>query len=179
MSDFVLSEYQDAWPREFEQVAEQLRAILSLPTAVIEHIGSTSVPGLCAKPVLDLALGVSTLREVDAALPALAAAGFLYRPEYESTIPDRRYFVRPKDQTLRVHLHAVLLHGALWQQHISFRDQLRSDAQLREAYSDLKRSLAVAHAGNKVAYTEAKSPFIRKVLASRPNHTTGALDGAV
>lgn len=178
MSEFVLSEYQDTWPQEFQQVAEQLRAILSLPTAVIEHIGSTSVPGLCAKPVLDLVLGVSTLREVEAAIPALAAAGFVYRPEYESTIPDRRYFVRQQNQAPRVHLHAVLLHGALWQQHIYFRDQLRSDAQLREEYSDLKRSLAVAHARNKAAYTEAKAPFIRQVLASSPNRTIGALHGA-
>lgn len=165
MAQFALSEYQDTWPQEFHQVAEQLRAIAMLPAAVIEHIGSTAVPGLCAKPVLDLALGVSVLRDVEAAIPALAAAGFVYRPEDESTIPERRYFVKQQHQAMRVHLHAVPLHGPLWRQYIDFRDQLRAHAQLRDEYSALKQRLAAAHASDKAAYTEAKAPFIRRVLA--------------
>jgi GrpB-like predicted nucleotidyltransferase (UPF0157 family) len=178
MSELALSEYQDTWPRQFLQVAAQLRAVFPLPGAVFEHIGSTSVPGLCAKPVLDIALGVSALREAEAAIPAFAAAGFTYRPDYESAIPDRRYFVRPECETPRVHLHAVLLGGLLWRQHLYFRDQLRRDSLLCEEYSILKRGLAVAHASNKAAYTDAKAPFIRQVLASDPTRATGALHSA-
>jgi GrpB-like predicted nucleotidyltransferase (UPF0157 family) len=92
-----------------------------IPGAVLEHIGSTSVPGLCAKPVLDVLLGVSSLGDVEASISALASAGFMYRPSYEVAIPDRRYFVRPEGETVRVHLHAVLLGGPLWQQHLYFR----------------------------------------------------------
>jgi GrpB-like predicted nucleotidyltransferase (UPF0157 family) len=178
MSELVLSEYQDTWPRQFQQVAAQLLASVPLPGARLEHIGSTSVPGLCAKPVLDLLLGVSTLEEAGAAIPALASAGFEYRPEHEVAIPDRRYFVRPAGNTLRVHLHAVLLGGLLWQQHLYFRDVLRQQPLLRDQYAALKRSLAVAHAGDKAAYTEAKAPFIRQALASNPALATSALRSA-
>jgi GrpB-like predicted nucleotidyltransferase (UPF0157 family) len=178
MSELVLSEYQDTWREQFSRVAEQLRASVSDPSAVLEHIGSTSVPGLCAKPVLDVLLGVSSLGEVEASIPTLASAGFVYRPEYEAAIPDRRYFVRPEGQIMRVHLHAVLLGGPIWHQHLYFRKTLRQDPLMREHYATLKRSLAVAYAGDKAAYTEAKAPFIRQVLASNPAHATGALRSA-
>ena len=178
MSELVLSEYQDTWPRQFEQVAVQLRATIPTHVASLEHIGSNSVRGLCAKPVLDLLLGVSSLAEVEAAIPALASVGFVYRPEHEAAIPDRRYFVRPLGQTLRVHLHAVLLGGLLWQQHLQFRDALRQEPLLREQYATLKRTLAATHAGDKAAYTEAKAPFIRQVLASKPTRATSVLRSA-
>ena len=178
MSELVLSEYQDTWPQQFLRVAEQLRASVPVPGAVLEHIGSTSVPGLCAKPVLDVLLGVSSLGEVDAWLPALGSAGFVYRPEYEVAIPDRRYFVRPEDQTVRVHLHAVVLGGLLWRQHLHFRDALREQPLLREQYATLKRVLAIAHAADKTAYTEAKAPFILQVLASNPASAANALRSA-
>ena len=178
MSELVLSEYQDTWPLQFLQVAEQLRATVPVPGAVLEHIGSTSVPGLCAKPVLDILLGVTSLAEIEAVIPALGAAGFVYRPEYEVAIPDRRYFVRPEGQSVRVHLHAVVLGGLLWQQHLHFRDALREEPLLREQYATLKRGLAITHAADKAAYTEAKAPFIRQVLASNPARTTSALRSA-
>jgi len=178
MSELVLSEYQDTWPQQFLQVAEQVRVAAPVRGSALEHIGSTSVPGLCAKPVLDVLLGVASLREVEAAIPALAAAGFVYRPEHEAVIPDRRYFVRPEGQTARVHLHAVLLGGLLWEQHLYFRNALRDQPALREQYATLKRALAVAHAGHKAAYTEAKAPFIRQVLASKTTRAASALRSA-
>jgi GrpB-like predicted nucleotidyltransferase (UPF0157 family) len=178
MSKLVLSEYQDTWPKQFLQVAEQLRASVHVSGSVLEHIGSTSVPGLCAKPVLDVLLGVSSLGDVEAWLPALGSAGFVYRPEYEVPIPDRRYFVRPEGQTVRVHLHAVVLGGLLWRQHLHFRDALREEPLLREQYAKLKRGLAIAHAADKAAYTEAKAPFIQQVLASNPARPTSALRSA-
>jgi GrpB-like predicted nucleotidyltransferase (UPF0157 family) len=166
MSEIVLLEYQDSWPQQFLQVAEQLRVLFPIPGAVLEHIGSTSIPGLCAKPVLDVALGVGALREAEAAIPAFGSAGYAYRPEYEDAIPERRYFVKSENTNLRVHLHAVVLGGLLWQQHLHFRNQLRRETRLRDEYSELKRRLAVVHARSKAAYTEAKAPFIREVLSS-------------
>jgi GrpB-like predicted nucleotidyltransferase (UPF0157 family) len=128
--------------------------------------------------VLDVALGVGTLREAEAAIPAFASAGFTYRPEYETAIPDPRYFVKPESTSLRVHLHAVVLGGLLWQQHLHFRDQLRREMRLREDYSALKRQLAVVYAGSKAAYTEGKAPFIRQVLSSLATQATGPLRSA-
>jgi GrpB-like predicted nucleotidyltransferase (UPF0157 family) len=177
MSDFRIVEYQEAWPLQFLQVAEHLRATVHGPGTVVEHIGSTAVPGLCSKPVLDILLGVETLRQVEAAIPALVEAGFAYRPEYESQIPDRRYFIKPAASLPRLHLHAVTVGSKLWDQHLHFRDRLREDAVLRKDYAALKKHLYIIHAGDKVAYTEAKAPFIQRVLASRPANATSAAQG--
>lgn len=168
MAELQLVDYQDTWPAQFQQVATQLRSVPVTRDAVLEPIGSTAVPGLCAKPVLDILLGVPSPADAEASIPALVAAGFVYRPEYESVIPDRRYFVRPAGPSLRVHLHAVVLGGMLWRQHLHFRDRLRDDPRLMQSYAALKRHLAMVHADDKAAYTEAKAPFIRQVLSSCP-----------
>ena len=165
MSELLLLEYQDTWPSQFQQVAEELLAVFPVSCASIEHIGSTAVPGLCAKPVLDVLVGVRDLRDAEDAQPPLASLGYQYRPAYEDQLPDRRYHVRPAGKTLRVHLHGVLREGRLWQQHIQFRNALLRDERLLQAYAQLKRGLAELHAGNKAAYTAAKAPFIQRVLA--------------
>ena len=178
MSELQLVEYDDAWPSQFLRVAEQVRRAVPSPGTTVEHIGSTAVPGLCSKPVLDILLGVASLAEVEASIPALVAAGFVYRPEYESQIPDRRYFVKPSGDFPRVHLHAVGRGGALWRQHLHFRDQLRGDARLMLSYAALKRRLASLHPCDKNAYTEAKAPFVQQVLSACPARTTSAHHGA-
>ena len=178
MSQVLLLEYQDTWPAQFLCVADELRSAFAGPSVVIEHIGSSSVPGLCSKPVLDILLGVTSLAEVEAALPALVAAGFVYRSEYEQKIPDRRYFIRPPGKYPRIHVHGVVLGGLLWQQHLHFRDRLRHNAQLRESYSALKKELAVTYAADKAAYTEAKAPFIQQVLSSGLTQSNSALRSA-
>jgi GrpB-like predicted nucleotidyltransferase (UPF0157 family) len=170
MPELVLVEYQHHWPVQFQQIAEELLAVFA-PVGggvQVEHIGSTAVPGLCAKPVLDVLLGAQRLADVESRLPALAHAGYTYRPEYEAELPLRRYFVRAARSTARVHLHAVQQGGSLWARHLFFRDQLRQNASLRDQYADLKRELAKRHANDKSAYTQAKGPFIQRVLADRP-----------
>ena len=166
MSQFRLVAYQDAWPSQFAAVAAELRELFGANRATLEHIGSTAVPGLCAKPVLDVLAGVDNLVHAEEVRHALALLGFVYRPEHEVQLPDRRYFVRAEASTPRVHLHCVLRGGPLWQQHLLFRQVLRQDPDVRARYAALKQRLATAHADNKAAYTEAKAPFIRKVLAA-------------
>jgi GrpB-like predicted nucleotidyltransferase (UPF0157 family) len=167
MPEFRMINYQVDWPAQYAMVAAELRSAVLAPGIVLEHVGSTAVPGLCAKPVLDIALGAGDLAQVEAAIPALAERGFTYRPGYENEIPDRRYFVRPEGQLPRVHLHAVRLGGELWRQHLEFRDALRADPGLAQSYAALKRHLAHLHASDKASYTAAKAPFIRQVLAAR------------
>lgn len=151
--------WQPAWPEQAAALAERLRA--AFPEGVVEPIGSTSVPGLCAKPVLDLMLGVPELALLDPArLP-----GWRYRPEHEVELPERRYFTLDAGAAWpRVHLHGLVRGGLLWRRHLQFRDALRRDAALREAYAALKTRLAVEHAGDKAAYQAGKGPFIRGVL---------------
>ncbi len=169
MSAVSLVDHQPAWAAEYALVANELAGALAALSPRVEHIGSTSVPGLCAKPVLDVLLGLPALGDLADGMARLAALGYRYRPEHEAQIPDRRYFVREASSRPgvghRVHLHAVQRGGRLWQEHLAFRDALRDDSALMARYAALKRGLAVAHADDKAAYTEAKAPFIRQVLA--------------
>lgn len=165
MSAVVVVPYSPHWPAAFQQVQAALLAVFAGQPVVVEHIGSTAVPGLAAKPVIDVLLGAPALAVVESRLVALADAGFVYRPAYERELPDRRYFVRAAPRSLRVHLHAVEAGGRLWCAQLAFRDLLRSDAALRAGYQALKLRLAAVHAADKALYTAAKAPFIERALA--------------
>jgi GrpB-like predicted nucleotidyltransferase (UPF0157 family) len=171
MNDVTLSNYQSDWPLHFERIEAALRARVDLPFVQLEHIGSTSVPGLCAKPVIDVLLGARSLNEIAFRAAQFANLGFRYRPEFESVIPERRYFVRDEITAVgstspRVHLHGVVYDGTFWQRHLAFRDALRADAALAQRYAELKRNLATQFAHDKSAYTDAKAPFIQQVLVA-------------
>lgn len=178
MSAVQLVAHDPGWARDFAALVADLAGPLDGLGGRLEHIGSTAVPGLCAKPVLDVLLGVPRLDLLEARIPRLVADGWTYRPEHEATLPQRRYFVRPAAAGLRVHLHGVVEGSALWRDHLRFRDALRADPALCARYAALKRDLAIRHAGDKSAYTEAKAPFIRAVLA-QPATPDPADDGFV
>lgn len=163
---FHIADYSPAWPGVFERERAHLESLFHPLPVRIEHIGSTSVPGLGAKPVIDILLGAGSLAEIESHIPKLTEAGFQYVPEYESELPDRRYFRRPAGDSLRVHLHAVAIGSRFWRDHLAFRDALRGDEALAKRYLDLKRELARTFAHDKGAYTDAKGPFIRRVLDS-------------
>lgn len=165
MAQVKLVEYSEDWPGQFGRAAAELAERFRVDDARIEHIGSTSVPGLCAKPVIDVLVGVRDLDRVREHVSALADLGYRYRPETEAEIPERRYFVRDADERLRVHVHGVTLGGRLWREHLAFRDALRTQPGLAADYARLKRELAATHANDKAAYTAAKAPFITRTLA--------------
>ena len=134
------------------------------PYCTIEHIGSTSVPGLIAKPVIDIMLGAPDLSYVEDRQEALAKLDFHYVAEFTAAMPERRYFVRPALHPRDVHLHAVVYDGEFWRDHLLFRDALRRDEALAQAYATLKRELAATYADSSWAYTEAKTGFVRAAL---------------
>lgn len=125
MAGVMLSAYEPRWVAQFAAVSAELAAVFG-PGVFIEHIGSTAVPGLCAKPVLDVLLGAGHLDAITAQVAALAAQGFVYRPVYEAELPQRRYFVREPGELPRVHLHGVVHGEALWRDYLRFRDRLRA-----------------------------------------------------
>lgn len=129
----------------------------------IEHIGSTSVPGLAAKPIIDIMAGVESLGDAAPLVAPLAAVGFEYVPKDGQ--PDRLFFRRGERGAGTHHLHVVELGGEEWLRHLLFRDRLRADEGKAREYERLKKELAAAHAEDRYAYTEAKSPFINRVLA--------------
>jgi GrpB-like predicted nucleotidyltransferase (UPF0157 family) len=165
MSTFAVVHYSAAWPEAFRSVELELHTAFGLASVAVEHIGSTAVPSLAAKPVIDVLLGAQSLAEVEQRVEALAALGYEYRPAYEHHIPERRYFVKAQPGELRVHLHAVKRSSRLWNEHLMFRNALRESRHLREEYQELKFRLAKEHSSNKELYTAAKAPFIQSVLA--------------
>ena len=163
---FVVSPYSAEWPDLFCGIREELFDVFSPLVVAIEHIGSTSVPGLAAKPVIDVLLGAQSLRDIESRIGPLGERGYAYVSKYEREIPMRRYFVKPPGASLRVHLHGVELGSRIWREHLAFRDALRGDADLRAQYQTLKLRLAEEFAGDKSGYTDAKGPFIQSVLVA-------------
>lgn len=152
--------------------AESERASLSAllePWLVdgVEHVGSTAVPGLAAKPIIDLMASVDDPDTVVAqAGERLAADGWCYvQPELDQR-PWRRFFVKPDASGQRriAHLHVIQAGHPRWSAQIAFRDALRHDDELARRYGDLKRKLAVRHADDREAYGRAKTKFITDTL---------------
>lgn len=170
MSAVVLLPYSERWPLAFELIRAEVLGVFADPPvdsepASLQHIGSTSVPGLCAKPVIDVLLGATSLARIEANIGALAALGYVYVSKYERELPMRRYFVRDADgERPRVHLHGVVVGSPIWREHLAFRDALRADPALRDRYAALKTELAARFARDKAAYTDAKAPFIRATI---------------
>jgi GrpB-like predicted nucleotidyltransferase (UPF0157 family) len=165
MPNVVVSPYSAQWPSLFREVRDELLQAFAPVTIAVEHIGSTSVPGLAAKPVIDVLLGANSLADVESKIETLGKRGYAYVPKYERELPMRRYFVKSPAGSLRIHLHAVERGSRIWQEHLAFRDALRADAGLRSEYQSLKVDLAERFANDKSGYTEAKGPFIRAVIA--------------
>jgi GrpB-like predicted nucleotidyltransferase (UPF0157 family) len=156
--------YDPDWPRRFDEERRLLAAVFAGAGAMIEHTGSTAVPGLGAKPVIDIVIGVPALAEVERRIQALEAAGYEYVPEYEQQLPDRRYFRKPPLGPRTVHVHCVVTGSDSWIRPLAFRDYLRAHPDAAAAYNDLKRELAARV--SKADYTSAKSPFIENILAA-------------
>jgi GrpB-like predicted nucleotidyltransferase (UPF0157 family) len=163
----VLSNYDPAWPGAFERerllLAQHLGAWLAGP---IEHIGSTAVPGLRAKPILDIMAGVHTL---DGSLPAIPAAAGLQYVYYPYRADVMHWFCKPSPAVRTHHLHLVPIDSQVWVDRLVFRDHLRQHPTVAAEYAVLKASLAERYRADREAYTEAKAPFVARILsAARP-----------
>jgi GrpB-like predicted nucleotidyltransferase (UPF0157 family) len=161
-----IAQYDPAWPAGFDGERDRVAAVLEpWLAAPVEHIGSTSVPGLPAKPIVDMLAPVTSLSRAQDAVPPLQADGWVFWPE-DPCRHYRLWFLRPSPAARTHHLH-VIEHGhpqarAL----IAFRDALRADPELRTEYAALKRQLAREHSGNRNAYTNAKAGFVARVVSA-------------
>jgi GrpB-like predicted nucleotidyltransferase (UPF0157 family) len=111
-------------------------------------------------------LGARSLSLIEAQLTVLQNLGYEYLPRHEVEIPDRRFFAKPVVRPRAVHLHGLEIGGTRWNAHLEFRNQLRASPELSENYANLKKRLAAQFIDDRAAYTEAKSTFIRGVLAA-------------
>ena len=160
----TIADYSPSWPAQFAAEAEILRSAFATRIRV-EHVGSTAVPGLAAKPIIDILLGAVSLVEIERVIPRLEAAGYLYVPVFERQLPERRYFVKPRTEGAHFHLHAVEADGTFWESNLRFRDALREQPALCEEYLGLKRRLAASFQMDRAAYTDGKASFIHEVLS--------------
>ena len=131
----------------------------------IEHIGSTAVPGLIAKPIIDLLAGVTSMAAAQAVAEPLCRSGYTTSAEFNATLSDRQWFMRWAAGHRTHHLHVVVHAASVWQERLQFRDALRSDRELARQYAELKSQLALAHQDDREAYTDAKADFVRHVLS--------------
>lgn len=161
----VIVDYDPRWPEAYERARLDIVAAGGGDVVAVEHVGSTAVPGLSAKPIIDIMAGVRCLADVERFRPALEAAGYVYHPEMEQFIPDRRYFTKGSGGVSVQHLHVAEHGGEFWERHLLFRDYLRAHPEARAAYDRLKRQLAARFRDDRPAYTDAKTEFIEGIVA--------------
>ena len=158
-SDSVLiRDYSPEWPVLFEEEKARLSAAVGESVLAIEHIGSTAVPGLGAKPVLDIMIGVESFEEAETGVvPMIQSLGYEYCGEFG--IARRHYFRRGDPRSHQIHTFEIT--SPEWKKHLAYRDFLRNHKPARDAYDVLKRTLAVGR--TRAEYQDAKAPFIEKL----------------
>ena len=160
MGDAVeIAEYDPAWPDADERERAAILAALGDFVFAIEHVGSTSVPGLGAKPIIDIMIGLRDLAGHARCVAPLQSLGYEHKGEFG--IPGRHYFRRPVRGPRTHQLHMVEHCSSFWVRHLLFRDYMRRSPDEAAAYERLKRGLAGRFGGDVEGYTEAKTEFIR------------------
>jgi GrpB-like predicted nucleotidyltransferase (UPF0157 family) len=155
-----LVEYDERWPALFAVELQRIAWECGTLPLRLEHIGSTAIAGMCAKPVLDIVAGRPQARSVSDYAAALKRAGFTHRGE--RGVPGREFFC--KGDPRAYHLHLVEADGPLWKDYLSFRDYLRAHAEAAGEFAALKRLLAARFAGDREAYMHAKSARVLEIL---------------
>jgi GrpB-like predicted nucleotidyltransferase (UPF0157 family) len=166
MDEVAIADYDPRWPALFDEEAKRLRAALD-PSSVVglEHFGSTAIPGLSAKPIIDILIAVRSLADARATfVESLRTLDYVYWSDNPK--PDRLFFVKgmpPFGSGRSHHVHVTEPDGEMWQR-LAFRDYLRAHPEDARIYERLKRRLAVEHRRDREAYTDAKSVYIESVM---------------
>lgn len=184
-----LAEYSSYWPLYFEKERQRIAAKLHQLSPKIEHIGSTSVPNLIAKPTLDILVGINENKELDESIVALQSLGYIYVEKFNDIMPYRRLFIKvqstsprnkEKRKTIKAdeqlpnreihprthHVHLVHQNTRFFNTHIAFRNHLRKNAKDREMYALLKQQLAQQEWESGDHYAQAKAQFIEQILTN-------------
>ena len=155
------------WAQRFSGERDRISAALGEGALDIQHVGSTAVPEMLAKPILDIAVAIASFEEGDALVPLLEALGYHYRGEYG--IARRHYFFQGDPQRTH-HLHMLEQRGAAWAGHVRFRDRLLASPALAARYSDLKMASIAESSGSRDRYQALKASFIVEANVPEPAH---------
>ena len=156
-------DYDPRWPMWFGEIRARLTPYLAEVPHVFEHVGSTAVPGLAAKPIIDVDIVVPSPELVPPVIAGLADAG--YRHEGDQGIPGREAFALPPDAVHYHHLYVVVDGNKAHQDHVVLRDHLRADAADRERYAARKRELAHLLTTDRTAYVSGKGALVEELIA--------------
>ncbi|GAB2638101.1 GrpB family protein [Kribbella swartbergensis] len=156
-------DYDPRWPLWFAEIRARLTPYLADVPHIVEHVGSTAVPGLAAKPIIDLDVVVPDRQQVPVAIERLVAGGYTHQGDLG--VAGREAFTVPPDAPYYHHLYVVVAGNKAHQDHIVLRDHLRRDAADRERYGALKRDLAHLLTTDRTAYVEAKAGLVVELIA--------------
>jgi GrpB-like predicted nucleotidyltransferase (UPF0157 family) len=179
-----LEKYNPEWKSFFVIEKEKLLQVLNSNRIKIEHIGSTSIPDICSKPVIDIMIGVEQEKQLDLNIDKIISLGYTYVQKYEIIMPNRRYFFKlenPDIQLPRIigfddpdinkgnhndsfHIHMVTDNSDFWKNQLLFRNYLRNNQEARKEYENVKKTLAKTEWDSINDYAEAKSDCILKLL---------------
>ena len=159
-----LADYDPDWPVEFEKEKRLLERAFGDRVVAIEHVGSTAVPGLSAKPIIDIEIGLRHFEDWHGLVPLAEKAGYSFMPE--RVFEDYVFMPKGAEDCRTHYLHFAAVDSSEWQHVIRFRDALRRDQKLRDEYAALKRHLSETHQ-NRAEYTQAKTAFIEKALEAK------------
>ncbi|MGE7881731.1 GrpB family protein [Bacillus sp. NPDC094077] len=157
----VIKPYQKDWDKEYVREKEKFCSLLGQEIIAIEHIGSTAVEGLGAKPLIDMMIGVTDLQITEKWTETLSKIGYEYVPKER---PNWRFFRKGKWRAGTHHLHVYIYNSEEWKNNLLFRDFLINHEWARKEYKELKEKLAIVFPFDRVSYTNAKAPFIQKIL---------------
>jgi GrpB-like predicted nucleotidyltransferase (UPF0157 family) len=157
----IIQSYDPQWPQLFETLRVRIAAALGSMAAVIEHVGSTAVPGMAAKPIVDVDVLLASPDDLESVIARLASIG--YEHEGDLGISGREAF-RTAPPACPHHLYVCLPEALPYREHLAFRDYLRTHPRDADAYAELKRRLAAEFADDRDAYTQAKSGFVIEIL---------------
>lgn len=136
-----LVQHDPAWPSSFAAEQQRLLSLFPRELRSVEHIGSTAIPGMPAKPIVDMLAGVDSMAVADALFERVLRHGYSTSRAFNEMLPDRRWFMRTVDGHRTHHLHVVVFDGPTWHEHLRFRDRLRSEPALARSYAHLKAGL--------------------------------------
>lgn len=165
LQPIVVVDYDPEWVHMYEEERTRIVSLIGAYLEEIHHVGSTSIPGLAAKPIIDIFAIVSDIRVVEHCVKPLESLDYAYLREHG--IPGRHYFRKPSDTRFHQHTHHIHMSERGLEQiyaMLTFRDYLRKHPEAVQAYQDLKKELAAKYSGDRDAYTDAKEPFVRSIL---------------
>ncbi len=159
-----LYDYNPDWAKLFDSERQLISTDFPVKDFSIEHVGSTAVPNLKAKAIIDIMLGVPTLpKDISPSVNYLKSLDYQYIDKYNLIIPERRYFIKNTNGIRTHHLHMVSFHSDFWDKHLFFRNQLRDNSVIRQQYQKLKTDLGEQEWNSSNDYADAKSDFIKSI----------------